>query len=89
MSPAPIQAMYYSSLRETALVKDISDPAGGTSAVPATLRIHALHISDGKIACGYTCKDGDIADPGRDWFDVPPREVPCEACLAAIQPPKG
>jgi hypothetical protein len=81
--------MYYSSLRETTPVKDISNPAGDVAAAPATLRIHALHISDGDIACGYTRKDGDIAEPGRDWFDVPAGEVPCEACLAAIQPAKG
>jgi len=29
-----------------------------------------------------------IAEPDRDWFTVQPGEVPCEACLDAIQPPE-
>lgn len=54
--------------------------------MPATLRIHAVHDADGQIACSYARKAEDIAEPYRDWFDVPPGEVPCEACLDAIQP---
>ena len=81
---------YYSCLKETRPIKDISDPSGATlAATPAPLRIHALHVADGEIACGYAVKDGDTADPDRDWFDVLPGEIPCEACLAAIQPAKA
>jgi hypothetical protein len=80
--------MYYSTLKETGAIPDISDPsAGAKAAVPATIRIHAVHVADGEIACGYTSKADDIAEPDRDWFDdVPPGELPCEACRDAIQP---
>jgi hypothetical protein len=82
--------IYYACLRETRPIKDISDLSGATSAAPATIRIHALHVSDGQIACPYARKDGDVAEPDRDWFDdILPGEVPCEDCLAAIQPAKG
>ena len=81
--------MYYASLRETIPVRDISDLSGDTSAVPATLRTHALHVADDQLACSYVRKDEDIAERNRDWFIVLPGEVPCEACLAAIQPAKG
>lgn len=76
---------YYSCLRETQPIKDISDPTGKTlAATPATLRIHAVHDSDGQLACEYTSQDGDIAED-RDWFDVQPDEIPCEACRGATQ----
>lgn len=67
-------------------MRDISDLSGGTSAAPATLRIHALHVADDQIACPYVRKDEDIAVLERDWFTVQPGEVPCEACLDAIRP---
>lgn len=79
--------IYYSCLRETRPIPDISDLSGGTlAALPATVRIHAVHVADDEIACPYPRKAGDIPDRGRDWFTVQPGEVPCEACLDAIQP---
>ena len=81
--------MYYASLRETIPMRDISDLSGGTSAAPATLRIHALHVADDQLACSHVRKDEDIAERNRDWFTVLPGEVPCEDCLAAIQSAKG
>jgi hypothetical protein len=84
---API---YYACLRETRRIKDISDPSGDTlAAIPALLRIHAAHVADGEVACGYARKDGDLAEPDRDWFGVLPGEIPCEACRAAIRPAKA
>jgi hypothetical protein len=80
--------IYYTCLRETTPIRDISDPSGGTSAAPATLRIHALHVADDQIACTYVRKDEDIPEE-RDWFTVQPGEVPCEHCLDAIQPRQG
>jgi hypothetical protein len=47
-----------------------------------------MHVTDNQVACDYTRRDGDVAEPDRDWFDVLPGEIPCEACLAAIQPAK-
>lgn len=77
---------YYSCLRETRRIKDISDLDHATvAATPATLRIHAVHDSNGEIACSYTRRDGDIADPDRDWFDVLPGEIPCDDCRNATQ----
>ncbi len=85
MRKAPL---YYSCLKETQPIWDISHPSGGTkAAMPAALRIHAVHVADGQIACPYTPKPEDIADPECDWFTVRPGEVPCEDCLDAIQPP--
>jgi hypothetical protein len=79
--------MYYSCLKETKRIRDISDPSGGTlAAMPATVRIHAVHVADDEVACGYIGKGGDIAEPKRDWFDVQPGEAPCEDCRDAIQP---
>jgi len=79
--------IYYSCLKETKPIREISDLSGGTlAAVPVTLRIHAVHVADDQIACPYTRKAEDIAEPDRDWFTVRPGEVPCEACLDAIQP---
>lgn len=76
--------IYYTSLSETRPIKDISDPSGATlAATPAPVRIHAVHVSDGVVACGYTAKAGDVPDPDRDWFTVLPGEVPCEACFQA------
>jgi hypothetical protein len=81
--------VYYSCLKETGPIKDISDPSGETlAAMPAPLRVHAMHVTDNQVACDYTRRDGDVAEPDRDWFDVLPGEIPCEACLAAIQPAK-
>ena len=82
--------IYYACLRETKPIKDISDPSGATLAAPATVRIHALHVADGEIACPYVRKEEDITELNRGWFDdVHAGEVPCEACLAAIQPARG
>ena len=79
--------IYYACLKETGPVRDVSDLSGSApAAAPATLRIHAIHVADDQIACSYTRKAGDIADPDRDWFTVEPGEVPCEDCLDAIQP---
>ena len=79
--------MYYSTLKETGAIPDISDLSGGAhAAVPATIRIHAVHVADDQIACGYIRKADDIAEPDRDWFTVPAGELPCEACRDAIQP---
>ncbi len=78
--------MYYSSLKETIPVRDVSDLSGDTLAAPAPVRIHAVHVADGQIACPYIRKAGDIAEPDRDWFDVQPGELPCDDCLNAIQP---
>ena len=69
-------------------MRDVSDLSGGTLAAPAPVRVHAVHVADGQIACGYTLKAEDIAEPDRDWFTVQPGEVPCERCLDAIQPPE-
>jgi len=69
-------------------MRDISDLSGGTSAAPAPIRIHALHVADGQIACPYVRKDEDIEDPRRDWFTVQSGEIPCGDCLDAIQPPE-
>jgi hypothetical protein len=85
----PKAFLYYSCLKETQPIWDISDPSGGTkAAMPATIRIHAVHVADGQIACPYAPKPEDIADPDRDWFTIRPGEVPCEDCLDAIQPPE-
>jgi hypothetical protein len=78
--------MYYSSLKETIPIRDVSDLSGGTLAAPASLRIHAVHVADDQIACGYVRKAGDIAEPDRDWFTVQLGEVPCEGCRDAIRP---
>jgi hypothetical protein len=78
--------MYYACLRETTPMRDVSDLSGSTSAAPATLRIHALHIGDDQIACPYVRKPEDVAEPDRDWFTLQPGEVPCEHCLDAIRP---
>ena len=78
--------MYYSCLKETRRIPDISDPSGGKQAtMPATIRIHAVHVADDEIACGYTPKPEDVPDPDRDWFTVGPGEVPCEDCRKATQ----
>lgn len=77
--------IYYTCLRETRPIKDVSGLSGALAAMPATLRIHAVHVSDSEVACGYIPKAGDIADPDCDWFDVLPGEVPCEACAEATQ----
>jgi hypothetical protein len=75
---API---YYSCLKETERIKNISDPFGDTfAAVPATVRIHAVRVADDQIACPYTPKEGDVPVRDRDWFTVQPGEVPCEDC---------
>jgi hypothetical protein len=79
--------IYYSRLKETTPIRDVSDLSGGTlAASPATLRIHAVHVADDQIACPYTRKTEDIAEPDRDWFTVQPGEPPCDACLDAVQP---
>jgi hypothetical protein len=80
--------IYYSSLKETRPMRDASDLSGATLAAPAPVRVHAVHVADGQIACGYTSKAEDIAEPDRDWFTVPAGEVRCEPCLDAIQPTK-
>jgi hypothetical protein len=80
-----IGMIYYTCLRETRPIKDVSDLSGALAAMPATLRIHAVHVSDSEVTCGYIPKAGDIADPDRDRFDVLPGEVPCEACAEATQ----
>jgi hypothetical protein len=73
--------LYYSCLTETQLIHDITDLSGNTmAALPAVVCVHAVHVADGEIACGYTRQAGDIAEPDRDWFDVRPGDVPCEAC---------
>jgi hypothetical protein len=78
--------MYYSCLKESRRIPDISDPSGGElAAMPNTVRIHALHVADDEIACGYTRKEGDVPDLDRDWFTVSPGEVPCEGCRKATQ----
>jgi hypothetical protein len=51
--------------------------------MPATIRIHAVHVADDEIACGYTRKPEDVPDPDRDWFTAGPGEVPCEDCRKA------
>jgi hypothetical protein len=87
VAPPILSPVYYTCLKETKTIRDISDPSGGTkAATPATLRIHAIHDADGQIACSYTRKAEDIADPDRDWFTVQAGEVPCGNCLDAIQP---
>jgi uncharacterized protein (UPF0212 family) len=79
--------MYYSCLRQTKRTRDVSDPSGGTlAAIPATVRIHAVHVADDQIACSYTGTAEDILVPDRDWFMVQPGEVPCEDCRDEIQP---
>jgi len=78
--------MYHSSLKEITPIRDVSDLSGGTLAAPAPVRIHAVHVADDQIACGYVRKAGDIAEPDRDWFTVQPGEVLCEGCRDAIQP---
>ena len=51
--------IYYSCLRETRPIPDISDLSGGTlAALPATVRIHAVHVADDEIACPYPRKAG-------------------------------
>jgi hypothetical protein len=75
--------LYYSCLKETTR---IPDPSGSTvAAMPATGRIHAVHVADGQIACPYTRKDEDIPERERDWFTIQPGEVPCEDCRNATQ----
>jgi len=82
--------MYYSCLKEARRIPDISDPSGGKqAAMPATIRIHAVHVADDEIACGCTCKPEDVPDPDRDWFTVGPGEVPCEDCRACYGGPLG
>jgi len=67
--------MYYSGLKETRRIPDISDQSGGKqAAMPATIRIHAVHVADDEIACGYTRKPEDVPDSDRDWFTVGPGE---------------
>ena len=81
--------IYYSCLRETKPepIRDISDLSGRTlAAVRPTVRVHAVHVADDQIACPYIRKAEDIAEPERDWFDVPSGELPCEDCQDAIQP---
>jgi len=79
--------IYYSSLKETRPIKDASDLSGATlAATPAPIRVHAVHVADGEIACGYSRKDGDVAEPDRDWFGVSVAEVPCQDCGDAIGP---
>jgi hypothetical protein len=79
--------IYYSSLKETRPVKDASDLSGATlAATPAPIRVHAVHVADGEIACGYGRKDGDVAEPDRDWFGVSVAEVPCQDYGDAIRP---
>jgi hypothetical protein len=79
--------IYYSSLRETRGIPDISDLSDGAIAVtPATTFIHAVHVADDQIACGYVREAGDIAEPARDWFNVASGEPLCEACRDVIQP---
>lgn len=70
-------------------MRDISDPSGETPAAPAPERIHALHLSDGQVACDYFPGEDDIPDRQRDWFTVPQAEVPCEKCRGEIQLAKG
>jgi hypothetical protein len=78
--------MYYSGLKETRRIPDISDQSGGKqAAMPATIRIHAVHVADNETACGYTRKPEDVPDSDRDWFAVGPGEVPCEDCRKATQ----
>ena len=78
--------MYYSCLKETRRIPDISNSSGGEpAAMPNTVRIHALHVADDEIACGYTRKGGDVPDLDRDWFTVGPGEVRCEDCRKATQ----
>lgn len=78
--------IYYSCLRETQRIRDISDPSGGKlAAMPATIRIHAVHVADEEIACPYVRKPEDIPVPERDWFTVTPGEVPCDLCREATQ----
>jgi hypothetical protein len=80
---API---YYTCLKEIQRIPNISDPSGGTlAAMPATVRIHAVHLADGEIACPYVRNDGDIPVTERDWFAVQQGEVPCEDCRKATQ----
>jgi hypothetical protein len=75
--------MHYSSLKETKPMRDVSDLSGHTVAAPAPVRVHAVHVTDGEVACLYTPKAEDIAEPDRDWFDVHPNEVPCDDCRKA------
>jgi hypothetical protein len=84
VATAPI---YYSCLRETKPIRDISNlDVGAIAAAPATMSIYAVHVADGEIACGYVRKASDIDGPMRDWFDVASGEPLCGACLKVIQP---
>jgi hypothetical protein len=82
----PDAPIYYTCLKETQRIPDISDPTGSKMAVmPAIVRIHAVHVADDAVACSYTRRDGDVPDLDRDWFTIGPGEVPCEDCRKATQ----
>ena len=78
--------IYFSCLKQTRPIPDLADPSGtALAAAPAPIRVHAVHIADDQIVCGYARKPSDIAERDRDWFTVSAAEVPCKACRDGIR----